>query len=60
MKDNRRVEAIQWASAMLSQSKDPYGMKSETKTNTHGASGFQDLLDNEVAKRNKQDKETQE
>lgn len=57
MKDNRRVEAIQWASAMMSQSKDPYGMRSETKKTNTGTSGFQALLDDEVAKLKKQDKE---
>lgn len=41
---------------MLSQSKDPFGLHRETKTTTHGAQGFQDLLDNETAKLKQQEK----
>ncbi len=53
---DRKVTAM-WAAAMLSQSKDPFGLHRETKTTTHGAQGFQDLLDNEIAKLKKQEKE---
>lgn len=53
---DRKVTAM-WAAAILSQSKDPFGLHRETKTTTHGAQGFQDLLDDKMAKLKQQDKE---
>jgi hypothetical protein len=57
-KEIHRVTAM-WAAAILSQSKDPFGLHRETKTTTHGTQGFQDLLDTEMAKLKQQDKEVQ-
>lgn len=56
---DRKVTAM-WAVAMLSQSKDPFGLYRETKTTTHGAQGFQDLLDDKMAELRQQDKEVQD
>lgn len=55
---DRKATAM-WAAAMLSQSKDPFGLHRETKTTTHGAQGFQDLLDDKMAKLKQQKKEVQ-
>ena len=57
-KEIHKVTAM-WAAAILSQSKDPFGLHRETKTTTHGAQGFQDLLDDKMAELKQQDKEVQ-
>lgn len=56
---DRKATAM-WAAAMLSQSKDPFGLHREIKTTTHGAQGFQDLLDDKMAKLKQQEKEVQD